>query len=115
LIPDRRTCALVQRQDVASIQYPDAPCTRFKIINQESRSEFQFVCQTRGFHNPGQIRDLGATVPHRSRDAKAGSIDTLRFVIEESGNDSFQTREVPTAKCGFTDELEMAIVSLEEG
>jgi hypothetical protein len=36
-------------------------------------------------------------------------------VVEESGNDSFQTREVPTAKCGFTDELEMAIVSLEEG
>src|SRR5258708_31896620 len=83
LIAHGRSAHMVQRNEVLVSQRTNAPRTGFEIVNQQGGRKMNLLGESRLPDHPRQIGSLDTSVPHRSRDAEAGSLWTRAGCVNE--------------------------------
>src|SRR5437868_12482186 len=61
-----RNADVIKRDKMLGSQRPDTPTGSFKIVDQEGSVDLQFIRQSSGFNDPGQVRRFHATISDRT-------------------------------------------------
>ena len=114
LIANRFSADLIERDHILGVERGNAPRIGFKIVDQESFLDLEFVGQALGFDDPWKIGGFYPAVADWTCNAEACGVGTKVRGIDKFGHDLVQSGIFAAGENGSGNQIEAAIHDIKE-